>query len=67
MLEIYSFFYIICSITFSISMYFYLSFYSRLIFIFLIIFKRNSNGVIYLVNQLHHYCLYTENLMIKNF
>lgn len=30
------------------------------------IFKRNSNGVIYLVNQLHHYCLYTENLMIKN-
>ena len=47
-------------------MYFYLSFYNRLIFIFMIIFKNNKNGVIYLVNQFHHYILYTDNLFLKN-
>lgn len=67
MLEIYSFFYIVCSIMLSISMYFYLSFYNRLMFIFLIIFKRNTNSIIYLVNQLHHHTIYTDNLIIKNF
>lgn len=67
MLEIYSFFYIICNIIFTISMYFYLSFYNRLAFIFLIIFKRNTNGVIYLMNEFHHYTLYSNSLFIKNF
>jgi hypothetical protein len=48
-------------------MYFYLSFYNRLAFIFLVIFKRNTNDVIYLVNTFHHYTLYSNSLMIKNF
>jgi len=67
MLEIYYFCYIICNIIFTISMYFYLSFYNRLIFIFMIIFKNNTNTVIYLMNHLHHYILYTDNVLLKNF
>lgn len=67
MLEIYYFFYIMCNILFMISMYFYLSFYYRLMFIFLIIFKRNTNSVLYLVEQSYHLTISSNTLLIKNF
>lgn len=67
MLEIYYFFYIMCNMLFMILMYFYLSFYYRLMFISLVIFKRNTNTVMYLTNEIYHYTLTTDTLIIKNF
>lgn len=66
MLEIYYFFYLILNVIFTISMYFYLNLYSRIAFIFMIIFKRNTNSVIYITNQSYYYVLNSNNLFLKN-
>ena len=45
--------------------YFYLTFY-RILFLFLFIYKRNTNSVLYLTNELYHYTICTDILIIKN-
>lgn len=67
MLEIYSLMFIMFNIFFTLYTYFHLTSYYRILFIFMIIFKKHTNNVIYLTNQLYNYSIHADIQIMYTF